>query len=139
MNSLFPRLTTSILTARDRGTGAFAYVRPPTNSFDWAGADWTYPTSLDFQTEVMTASTVGVDMVLDSEPIPPAMLVRELQDMWHRAGGHLKNSTRVVDADDRQGVTFHPDNFPGRVLVSLRLKTWPAVPGVTTHKKDTTL
>jgi hypothetical protein len=138
MTTTFPHLPTSIL-AVERGQSAARYIRTPASSLDWPGADWDHPISLDFKTEVMTASTLGVDMVLDSEPIPPAALVRELQDMWHRAGGHLKNATRVVDADDPQGVVFHPDLTPGRTVIRLRLKTWPAIPGATIPKKATTL
>lgn len=115
------------------------YVRPPTSSLDWMGADWESPTSLDFRAETMDASREGSYVRIPVErPIHPAHLTDILISLWAAFRDRVTDAGMVVDRDERLGVTFDIDLMPMEVVLSARAKCWPAVPGVTVPKPDVT-
>src|SRR5512135_135217 len=62
-----------------------AYIRQPTSSLDWAGADWTSPVALDFKTETMTAQMLGARIVYPQEqPVHPIDLIDDMAELWVR-------------------------------------------------------
>jgi hypothetical protein len=122
------------------GVRAAAYLKPPTSSLDWAGADWKYPTALDFEKSIMTAETYGEQVVYGNErqPVHPLDLIQDLASMWQRTRKYLDRKRYVVDADERLGVTIHGDFLCDTVMFQIRVKCWPAIEGVTTPRRDVT-
>jgi hypothetical protein len=115
------------------------YVKPPTSSLDWAGADWTSPTSLDFEQQTMTAKTYGAQTAYGHErPVHPLDLVRDLAAMWQGMRRTITQERHVVDADEHLGVTIDGDLMRDWGTIQVRVKCWPAIEGVTTPKRDVT-
>ena len=138
MNADFPDLPTAnrAFPTRDRHA---VYVKPPTSSLDWAGADWDTPVSLTFHQEVMNAEILGANAVFSNErPAHPRQVIRAMQEAWNDAERHIASARRVVDAQETVGFTFRTEERIGAVVMTMRLKCWPAIEGVTVPKRDVT-
>jgi hypothetical protein len=115
------------------------YVRPSSMALGvWdAGADWTSPTSLSFDQEVLQAEDYAASITISPEvEWPPHLLVAEIERLYGNVAAALDKAGRVVDAGERAGVRLVPDRRGfsatlGHVAMGVRVKTWPAVPGVT--------
>jgi hypothetical protein len=111
------------------------YVRPSrmlAGRWD-AGADWTSPTSLGFEHETLTAVTLVGHFPLAGEVvIHPTALVRKMYDAWVKLTAELQAAQRALDADTQEGFTFGTDFARNQIQMEVRVKTWPAIPGVTT-------
>lgn len=116
------------------------YVRTSTSSLDLhRAADWETPTALTFQTETITAQVYGSRMTYAREtPVPPMLIVQGMQRMWAKLRAAVTTAGMVVDADEVLGVTIDGDPRRHEGHISVRVKCWPAVEGVTTPRQDST-
>jgi hypothetical protein len=97
------------------------------------GADWESPTSLGFEQETLTAVTLGGCIPLFPEVvIHPTDLVRKMDDAWTILTRELQAAQRVLDAEAQEGFTFGNDFARDEIRMEVRVKTWEAIPGVTT-------
>lgn len=132
MSTLFPDLPRSTMHTR-RGERVMHYVEPSRMvSLRWdAGAEFLSPTSLDFKTKTLEAQTLGAQAAMPAEPMHPDYIVDTLRALWRQLGRELHRAARVVDHAEPCGVEVGTDWQRNHVVYRSRLKTWPAVRGVT--------
>lgn len=106
------------------------YVPPPSNSFDWAGADWESPVSLSFETKVLDAQKFAYILAL--EDTDASLAFRRLHSAVVQMKEMLTVQDVVLDPAHRIRMTAHPG------MIRFLALTWPAVPGATTYPEDDT-
>lgn len=139
MRQLFPDPPRSRRAFPRRALGA-SYIRTPTSSLDWMGANWESPTSLDFEKATMTARRFAANLEIGREiPIHPSSLMKRLVAMWERQRHYIVSEGYAVDRDETLGLMFDYNFAIDATIFRTEAKCWPAIEGVTTNKTDTTL
>jgi hypothetical protein len=113
----------------------FRYVKPPTNSFDWAGADWESPVSLTFQTETVTAEQLSFTVTLHGTyeyDADAAYALRNLRKGLNLLALGVRESDKLVDPVERVRMRTREGQ------VQFRAKVWPAIAGITFYAEDDT-
>jgi hypothetical protein len=120
--------TFPVSTAPDVPDGSLRYVKLPTTSWDWQGAQWDGPVSLTFTTEVARAEVFGTTATVhtlhgfDQDAQVALMVIRKaLRDLSSR----VIAADKLVDRRERVRILV----TEGRI--SFRAKVWPAIAGVT--------
>lgn len=134
-------LPRSVMPTRP-GERHLRYVRPSSMALGaWdAGAEWTSPTATSFEQQVLQAEDYAASVTVSPEvEWPPHLLVAEIERIYGNVAATLSKDERVVDVGEMAGVRLAPAQRGydygarlGHVTMGVRVKTWPAIPGVTT-------